>query len=55
MGDDMATMGNFKGVMLCNRPAQIPGSLQTMVGSVTHATEDEECTHVIHTGARMRM
>ena len=54
MGDDMATMGNFKGVMLCNRPAQIPGSLQTMVGSVTRATEDEECTHVMHMCARMR-
>lgn len=44
MGDDMATMGNFKGVMLCNRPAQIPGSLQTMVGSVRHAAEDDRYT-----------
>jgi hypothetical protein len=32
MTDSMAALGNFKGVMLCNRPAQIPGSLQTIVG-----------------------
>jgi len=32
MADSMAALGNFKGVMLCNRPAQIPGSLQTIVG-----------------------
>jgi len=31
MADDFAAMGNFKGVMLCNRPVQIPGSLQTIV------------------------
>lgn len=29
---DLSALGNFKGVMLCNRPAQIPGSLQTVVG-----------------------
>jgi len=35
MTDSMASLGNFasyKGIMLCNRPAQIPGSLQTIVG-----------------------
>ena len=32
MSDDVGNLGNFKGVMLCNRPAQIPGSLQTVVG-----------------------
>lgn len=32
MSDDLGSLGNFKGVMLCNRPAQIPGSLQTLVG-----------------------
>lgn len=45
MGDDMATMGNFKGVMLCNRPAQIPGSLQTVVGLVRRATEEADDTN----------
>lgn len=29
---DAATMGSFKGVMLCNRPTQIQGSLQAKTG-----------------------
>jgi predicted nucleic acid-binding Zn-ribbon protein len=38
MAESAATLGNFKGVMLCNRPQQIPGSLQAMATAIHSAT-----------------